>query len=198
MITQTIMKKTSSYFSLAFVALICATVLGGCYKETNPLDGLVTINGPIPIIRQFGALNLTRFPVADTIITVIPEAALAGAPTGYVRMTNASVGVTLPLSVVFFSYEAPPTEVRLYAVIGNNGTSQTISTTPLNGLTAGLDRRSVRLNYTIPAGVAVGTPIYVFAGVLTANGESLTGNALGVPTGTAQRNGQIVTITVNR
>jgi hypothetical protein len=191
------MKKITSYFSLACVALLCATVLGGCYKETNPLDGLVTISGPIPIIRQFGILNFTRFPVADTIITTIPEAALAGAPTNYVRVTAASVGTTYQMTIVYFSYEAPPTEARVYAVIGNNGARQQISSTPISGLSAGLDRRTIRLTYTIPAGVAIGTPIYVFGSVLTANGESLTGNVLGVPTGTAQRNGQTILITVN-
>ncbi len=173
-------------------------MMGGCYKENNPLDGLVTIGGPIPIIRQFGVLNLTRFPVADTIITTIPEAALTGAPSNYVRITAATVGTTYQLAVVYFSYEAAPTEARVYAVIGNNGARQQVSSTPISGVTAGLDRRAIRLSYTIPAGVAVGTPIYVFASVLTANGEALTGNVLGVPTGTAQRNGQTVLITVNR
>jgi hypothetical protein len=134
--------------------LAAATLfLNACYTEPNPLSSVATIGGPVALVRTFTVTN----PATNTQVSAL----------------TANAGTALTLTVTYTTLDASVTKVNLYR---QNGTTRTQLTSTDVNVTPSANRVSQTFTYTIPAGTAANTRILLLAGVVTAGGESFSGN----------------------
>ncbi len=136
---------------ISFLLVVCCVVgslTSSCYKETNPWDGLVTVKGPVAVVRSQ---------------VVAPTTQTAGSP--------------VTLTIVFSTFEKPVTKLNLYATVGATGTRTLVGTTAISDASPKLDRYTRMLTYTVPAGTAAATRILLAVGIVTeGDNEVFTGN----------------------
>jgi hypothetical protein len=137
--------------------LLSATTLflNACYTEPNPLSSVATVGGPIALVRTFTVTN----PATNTQVSTL----------------TAATATPLTLTVTYTTLDVPVTQVNLYRQIGTMRTQ--VSTVSVN-VAPSMNQVRQTFTYTIPAGTAANTRIFLIAGVVTANGESFSGNGV--------------------
>lgn len=144
--------KRHNFYSL-FVAFALLLPLASCYTEPNPLSSVATVGGPIALVRTFTVTN----PANNTQVGAL----------------TAAVGTPLTLTVTYTTLDVPVTQVNLYR---QSGTTRTQITSTSVNVSPSANRASQTFTYTIPAGTATNTRIFLLTGVVTAGGESFSGN----------------------
>ncbi|MCS6808430.1 MAG: hypothetical protein RML40_07380 [Bacteroidota bacterium] len=143
--------KYIAWLLLGSALLLCTA----CYTEKNPLDGIATVGGPVALVRTFTVTN----PANNTEVSTLTAAA----------------GTALRLTVTYTTLDVPVTEVNLYRQDGTRRIK--VSSVSVN-VAPSANRVAQTFTYTVPAGTAANTRIFLLAGVVTAHGESFSGTGV--------------------
>jgi hypothetical protein len=164
---------------ISWLLLAAATLLlSSCYTEPNPLSSVATVGGPVALVRNAGFLNTTRVLGSD-IVASLPETPLAATSTlrlpNYAALTAPTPGSTVQYVVEYTTLDAPVTAVNLYV---QSGTTRTRITNTSVNVAPSANRVRQTMTYTVPMTTTVGSRIILLSGVVTAGGESFSGNGV--------------------
>lgn len=167
--------KRHNFYSLV-VAFALLLPLASCYTEPNPLSSVATVGEPIALVRNAGILNTTRVFGSD-LVASLPE---APAPTAqrlpnYMAIPAPAPGSSVRYVVEYTTLDLPVTAINLYTQSGT--TRSRIANISVN-VAASPNRVRQEFTYTVPANAASGSRIILVSGVVTAGGESFSGNGV--------------------